>query len=49
MLQRLRKRWTKIVAWFDMTPCPKEQMGYTCRHREGECGEWPKNTAKTAE
>lgn len=20
------------------TLCPKEKMGYTCHHREGECG-----------
>lgn len=33
----------RLLAWFDFKECPKESMGYTCRHRvydngKKECG-----------
>lgn len=33
-----RLRW-RYTLWADsFQPCHKEQLGYTCRHRPGECG-----------
>lgn len=33
----------KLIQWFGSTECPKESLGYTCRHRDGECGYEEKN------
>lgn len=31
-------RW-KLIMWLDSwQECPKEQNGYRCQHRPGECG-----------
>lgn len=43
MINAIRNWWTRVKDFWDMTPCPKEEMGYTCRHRvlsngELECG-----------
>lgn len=40
----LRDKWFDFQLWLEsFEPCPKEQMGYTCRHRimsngKTECG-----------
>ena len=45
MINWIITRWQLFKLWLDsFEPCPKEQMGYTCRHRvlsngKMECGD----------
>lgn len=40
----LMEKWQEFLLWLEsLEPCPKEQMGYTCRHQimsngQLECG-----------
>jgi hypothetical protein len=43
MMLRLHLFWLKVRDWFNLQECPKESMGYNCRHRimsngKKECG-----------
>lgn len=44
MINWLILKWQEFQLWLEsFEPCPKEQMGYTCRHRvmsngQLECG-----------
>lgn len=44
MIDWLLNKWAEFQLWLEsFKPCPKEQMGYTCRHRtlsngQLECG-----------
>jgi hypothetical protein len=43
MMLRLHLFWLRVREWFNLEECPKERLGYTCRHRvypsgQKECG-----------